>query len=663
MLKTKHTKIYAMVITLIMLFTYAIFLTGKSSIVASAFNPVLIEKQEGITGNATYLNTVYKYEYASYTSVKLVYEYTCLDPDGEYEDSETGITKDIDYRDTLELLTFDSEWNGWDKTTVGPSAPVLHKNYTAVIPISSIENKLSTGGDPFGINLQTGGIGETQITIISYQLISSDYTQQEFTAEGSWFAGTDKGTMEVTPKGAATVFFNEFYITVGGMNLENWTNPTVDITVTYPSVQTNSHYQLTAEGKVIDESYINADAGTYTYTIELSSSTITSFIASFDGGTVTKIHMYDNISGDVETSVTGKTAEEIAEDMGVAWNLGNSLEAVGINGKVDEKGWGNPKTTKKLIQAVKSAGFNTIRIPVSYLDKIGDGPDYKIDADYLDRVQQVVDYAYDMGMYAIIDIHGDGFNDIDNYWIDISVSNVTQAYSMLDKFRKVWAQIANKFADYDQKLIFEAANELMISGNYNQAPDPAYSNINALNQVFVNAVRASGNQNKDRVLIVSGYNTDIDLTVSPTASTTEFIKPADTEENRLMLSVHYLDPYDFTLNNNGVSMWGSNEELLYMCEQFNKISSFATSLNMPVFLGEYGAMDKNNIAVRASYCYWLNYYAAENGIVTSYWDNGHSGRCGTALFDRTNNVITIDGQTIVDSIIDGYVKGYSRVKD
>lgn len=130
-----------------------------------------------------------------------------------------------------------------------------------------------------------------------------------------------------------------------------------------------------------------------------------------------------------------------------------------------------------------------------------------------------------------------------------------------------------------------------------------------------------------------------------------------------MLSVHYLDPYDFTLNNNGVSMWGSNDELLYMREQFNKISSFATSLNMPVFLGEYGAMDKNNIAVRASYCYWLNYYAAENGIVTAYWDNGHSGRRGTALFDRTNNVITIDGQTIVNSIIDGYVKGYSRVKD
>lgn len=101
----------------------------------------------------------------------------------------------------------------------------------------------------------------------------------------------------------------------------------------------------------------------------------------------------------------------------------------------------------------------------------------------------------------------------------------------------------------------------------------------------------------------------------------------------------------------------TDEELSYMQEQFNKISSFANSLNMPVFLGEYGPMDKSNIAVRSSYCYWLNYYAAENNIVTAYWDNGALCTSGTALFDRINNVITSDGQTIVTNILAGYNKG------
>lgn len=658
MLKIKNRKICAAVIAFILLFTYVIFLAGEGSIIASAFNPVLIENQKGITGNATYLNTVYKYDYASYTAIKLVFKYTYLDPDGKYQDNETGEIKNIDYQDTLELLTFDSKWQGWDKTTIGPNGsttPELNKYYTIVVPLSSIEKRLSTGGDPFGINLQTGGIGETEITIDSYQLVSPEYVQQEFTAEGSWFAGTDNGSMNVTPKGAATVLFNEFYIIVGGISLKNWTNPTVDITVTYSSAQTNSHCQFTAEGKVISENYFNVDAGTYTYTTELPSSTITSFTASYASGTVTKIHVYDNVAGNVEASVTGKTAAKIAENMGVAWNLGNSLESVYGSGEVNEKAYGNPKTTKKLIQSVKAAGFNTIRIPVSYLNKIGSAPDYTIDSDYLNRVQQVVDYAYDMGMYVIIDIHGDGFNDITNSWIDISISNVTQVDEMLNKFRKVWSQIANRFAEYDQRLVFESFNELMINDVYLSSPDPAYANINALNQAFVNAVRASGSQNTDRVLIVSGYNTDIDLTVSPVASTTKFIKPKDTKTNRLMLSVHYMDPFDFTLNsNNGTSSWGTDAELSHMHEQFNKISSFANSLNMPVFLGEYGPMDKENIAVRSSYCYWLNYYAAENGIVTAYWDNGVLGDGGSALFDRTNNVITDDGRTIRNSIFAGY---------
>lgn len=651
MLKTKCSKICTMVIAFIMLFTYIIFLKG--SIIASAFNPVLIQNQEGITGNCTYLNTVYKYNYNTYTAIQLVYKYTSLDSDGKYEDSETGKIKDINYSDTFELLTFDSEFAGWDKTKIGSGvSPVLNKNYTAVVLISNIENRLSTGGVPHGINLQTGCIDETKITIVSYKLVSSDYVQQEFTAEGSWIKGTSS-TMTINPKNAATIDANEYNIEVGGINLAAWTNPTVDVTVTYEEIQRTAQAEIKVGGTPVDPNYPRVSAGTYTYTTEIPNTT-TSFLACYDNCTVTKIHVYDNVAGNVEASVTGKTAAQIADNMGVAWNLGNSLELVNGFGENDEKASGNPKTTKKLIQTVKAAGFNTIRIPVSYLTKIGDAPDYTIDSAYLDRVQEVVDYAYDMGMYVIIDIHGDGFNNVKNSWIDISTSNVTQAYQMLNKYIKVWTQIADRFSDYDQRLVFESVNEVMIDNYYSESPDPAYSNINALNQVFVNAVRTSGDKNADRVLIIPGYNTDINLTVSPLGSSVGFAKPNDSTENRLMLSVHYMDPYDFTLNTSGTSSWGTDEELSYIEEQFDKISSFASSLDMPIFLGEYGSIDKNNTAVRASYCYWINYYAAQYGIVTAYWDNGDINTSGTALFDRTNNVITSKGNTIRTSILAGY---------
>lgn len=158
MTKTKRSKSFAIVISFIMLFTYAIFWVGESSIIVNAFNPVLIENQGSITGNCTSLNTVYKYNYYKYTAVQLIYKYTSFDSDGKYDDDKTGQVKDINYNDTFEFVVFDSDCNGWDKTTVGPNTtPVLGKNYTAVIPISNIENKLSTGKAPYGINLQTGG--------------------------------------------------------------------------------------------------------------------------------------------------------------------------------------------------------------------------------------------------------------------------------------------------------------------------------------------------------------------------------------------------------------------------------------------------------------------------------------------------------------------------
>ena len=633
-------------------------------------NEPLITNGGPYEGDAFYIGTYMKSDYQGKGAFELKYKFTEVGTPSSPQEGQA----DLGYGDTFEFLVFDTAWGGWNRTTVGPAgidtadttAPTANQVYTATVDITTIEAALSTSGSPYGINLQTGSqLGTSKVEIVSLKYVDSTtpYVQQAFTATGSWTKGT-ASTMSVTPKGAAVVNPNEWNIEVSGVDFSAWKNPTVEVTATYDAAQTYVQAEILVDGIAVDPNYPSPAAGTYTYTTEIPN-TAKSFLACYDNCTVTEIKVYDNVAGNVEKVVTNQTASTIANDMGLAWNLGNSLEAVDGDtssetyGQVGEKAWGNPKTTRKLFQAVKAAGFNTIRVPITYLNKIGTAPNYTIDAAYLDRIQQVVDYAYDMGMYVVINIHNDGGEGIPGKWLNINTTDEAARAEMVDKFGKVWAQIADKFADYDQKLVFEAANELMISGNYGQAPAPAYTNINALNQKFVDVVRAAGTNNADRALIVTGYNTNIDLTTTAAG----FVKPTDSTANRLMLSVHYYAPDDFTMGN--ATQWPTGEEVAtnyyskaYMEAQINKAVATGAALEMPVFLGEYGPENhSNNTNARANYCYWLNYYCAMNGIVTAYWDNGFTGQGGTALFDRTNNVITEAGQTIVNSIKAGYNEG------
>lgn len=185
----------------------------------------------------------------------------------------------------------------------------------------------------------------------------------------------------------------------------------------------------------------------------------------------------------------------------------------------------------------------------------------------------------------------------------------------------------------------------MIGESYGYTSSLAYENINALNQTFVNAVR-SVDGNSDRCLLIPGYNTNIDLTISGL-----FKKPTDTTANRLMLSVHYYDPYDFTLNEQGTSTWGSSEEIAYLKSQMQKISAFANGLNMPVIIGEYGAVNKENDFNRIIYLSALNRTAETYNIVTAYWDNGYTGQYGFALFDRNSNMIIESGTELINAIM------------
>ncbi len=329
-------------------------------------------------------------------------------------------------------------------------------------------------------------------------------------------------------------------------------------------------------------------------------------------------------------------AEEIAEKMNLGWNLGNTFDAYS-DGRAGENAWGNPNVTKELIQAVKANGFDTIRIPVSYLGRTGEAPDYTVEAAWLDRIQEVVDYAMEAGLYTIINIHHDGNNDTANgAWIDCTAEDQKP---ILEKFSKLWEQIAARFAEYDERLIFESMNEIH-DGTYQKPSGESgqrfYDNINALNQVFVDTVRASGGKNANRWLLVPGYNTNIDYTIEG------FVLPEDPAEHRLMVSAHFYDPYQYALEENfNTAVWGKdaegncgwgNEE--HVDAQFARMESTYVDNGIPVIIGEYGAINKHNDEYRNYYMEYVTKSALDHDLVPVYWDNGYDGDFGFALFDR-----------------------------
>lgn len=371
---------------------------------------------------------------------------------------------------------------------------------------------------------------------------------------------------------------------------------------------------------------------------------------------------------------------EMVEAMGAGWNLGNTLEA-NSNGTPNETVWGNPKASSALMKLIKDSGFNTIRIPVSYLSKIGSAPDYKIDADWLSRVKEVVDMALAEDLYVITNIHGDGYHGVTGGWLLCDAQNQTEIKA---KFKAVWQQIATTFKDYDEHLIFESMNEVF-DGTYEWqnpgVPYPNagyYQNINDYNQIFVETVRPISLNNAKRWLLIPGWNTDIDLTSEAKGFKIPEDKYVDrsTSGKRLMISVHYYAPWDLCGDDTdeGVTRWGdeawsqnsskcttygqgANSEST-MSGQFDKLKSWFTSQGYPVVVGEYGTVDKTSYdAENSQYtAYWtktLCENARRVGAVPVLWDNGHlSTAKGFATINRATNTV---GRTyIVDAINDAF---------
>ena len=299
----------------------------------------------------------------------------------------------------------------------------------------------------------------------------------------------------------------------------------------------------------------------------------------------------------------GLTALEATRLMGNGINLGNTLEAcdnnVGIKTNAPlsyETHWGQPKTTQAMIDGMKAAGFDTIRIPVAWMTNathLYEG-DYTIDADYMDRVEEVVRYARKAGMYVIINDHWDG----GWYGMFGSESAETRALAM-EAYKGMWQQIAERFRDYSDYLIFESANE-ELGGRFDEnsplycsdsvvtylTDDERYALTNEINQTFVDVVRATGGNNATRFLLIAGYSTDINQTCDD-----RFQMPKDTADSKLMVSVHYYDPWSYCGASSAVSAtkWGKVSDYEYLDQQLAKMTKF-TEAGYGVVIGEYGAL-------------------------------------------------------------------------
>jgi endoglucanase len=358
-------------------------------------------------------------------------------------------------------------------------------------------------------------------------------------------------------------------------------------------------------------------------------------------------------------------APQLVADMGAGWNLGNTLEA-NTNGVPSETAWGNPVVTQALIDRVRASGFKTIRIPVGYLAHIGAGPNYTVNAAWLNRIKEVVDYAHGRGLYVLINMHSDGYKSVTGSWLICDAADQT---TIKDKYQKVWQQIATTFQGYNDHLIFESMNE-NFDGQYGNPTQPCYSNINAYNQIFVDTVRRTGGTNASRWLLVPGWNTNIDHTVG-----SGFVIPTDqyrsstipAAEQRLMISVHYYDPWDFAGQEDGnITQWGAGATNAakkstwgqedFLDGQMKKMYDKFVTRGYPVFVGEYGSVDKTthdstNNRYRADWARAVAATAKKYGAATAYWDNGWNGQYGLGLFDRNSNTVTQQG--IIDAIMTG----------
>ena len=406
----------------------------------------------------------------------------------------------------------------------------------------------------------------------------------------------------------------------------------------------------------------NARTATISYTMVVNDST-----------SITEAIAINQKAGATDADMS-KTAMDVAALMYPGWNLGNTLEAgnsannwknAGIG---SETAWQSAKTTQQLIDLVKASGFKSVRIPCAWvMGHITDAEACTIDADWLARVHEVVDYCIKNDLYVIINQHWDGG------WIEHDgLTAATDVDATKAKLTKIWTQIANSFKTYDERLIFAGMNEPGVGGGDANAllgTAEMANRIAEYEQTFIEAVRATGGNNAKRVLVVQGPNTNIDNTVAHNYMD----KIHDSATDRLMVEVHFYDPYQFTDLSEDKDWgkywlyWGKNNKggdadrtadskynEDYVEAQMKKMKTNFFDKGYPVLIGEFGANQRTAIGTDALHDNSVkDYYKAvvtsaiNNGCVPVAWDT-NAGLPSMTIFNRST--VKVSNANMLESI-------------
>lgn len=349
--------------------------------------------------------------------------------------------------------------------------------------------------------------------------------------------------------------------------------------------------------------------------------------------------------------------------LGLGWNLGNQMDAY-VNGVSNETSWGNGRATERTFERLSEMGFSCVRIPVTWLGHIGPAPEYKIEEDWLGRVEELVCYAEKAGLKVVINMHHDGADS--RFWLDVKGAAKDEMVNerVKEQIAAMWTQIAERFRNKGDFLVYESMNEIHDGkwgwGDNRTDGGRLYEVVNEWNQVFVDAVRSVGGKNRKRYLGVPGYCTNIDLTVK------HFRMPSDRAKNRILLSVHFYDPHDFTLENRK-DEWGFEAahnqgryaDEMYVDSLFTVLKNKYVDKGIPVYIGEFGCTRRKDDDKERFRKYYLDYVcrkAAEKGLSMIYWDNGSRGRgreC-SGIIDHSNGDYISGGEEIVRIMVDAY---------
>ena len=353
-------------------------------------------------------------------------------------------------------------------------------------------------------------------------------------------------------------------------------------------------------------------------------------------------------------------AISLSRKLGYGWNLGNQMDAM-VGGVSGETYWGNEKCTQATFDNLKSKGFSTVRIPVTWMGHIGDAPEYAVETAWLDRVAEIAGYAKKAGLNAIVNVHHDDSPESGWLCVHKAASDADYKKDMMARYKALWEQVARKFAEEGEWLIFEGYNELQdggwgFGGNLTDG-GKQYAVINEIAQTFVTTVRAAGGKNADRYLSILGYSANPSLTAS------NLVLPTDSAADRLIVSVHFYDPSGYALGQNSAyTEWGHtgadgkkdpNHSEKNVIDTFRMLKDKYLDKNIPVYIGECGAVNRDDERAKSFQRYWFEFVfkaARDYGLCPIVWDNGarSTGNESFGYIDHADGSFINDSGPVID---------------